>query len=69
MAISVVYIIKKKGMSAVHDIITHTDQYWLNSGSYYVTGGVRAEVEKTYPGSEYDIEVEFITHHGNQSDA
>lgn len=69
MAISVVYIIKKKGTSEVHDIIAHTDQYWLNSGSYYVTGGVRTEIEKVYPVSEYDIELEYITHPGNQSDA
>ena len=69
MAISVVYIIKKKGTSEDHDIIVHSDQYWLNSDSYYVTGGVRDEIEKTYPATEYDIHVQFITHPGNQSDA
>ncbi len=68
MAISVVYIIKKKGTSEVRDIITHTEQYWFNSGSHYVTGGIRAEIEKTYPVAEFDIEVDCITHAGNQSD-
>lgn len=69
MAISVVYTIRKKNQARVHDIITHTDQYWLNSGSYYVTGGVRAEIEKTYPESEFDIDISYTVHPGNQSDA
>ncbi|AFC21533.1 hypothetical protein GAP32_085 [Cronobacter phage vB_CsaM_GAP32] len=67
MAISVVYTIKKKGTSEVRDIITHTDEYWFNSGSYYVNGGIRTELEKTYPESEFDIEVQVLTHSGSQS--
>lgn len=69
MAISVVYTIRRKGQAKVHDIITHTDQYWLNSGSYYVTGGVRSEIEKEYPQKDYNIDIDFIVHPGNQSDA
>lgn len=67
MAISVVYVIKKKGMSAVHDIITHSDEYWFNSGSHYVNGGIRTELEKVYPVSEFDIQVDVLTHAGAQN--
>ena len=68
MAISVVYSIKRKGSSDVIDVITHTDQYWFNSSSYYVSGGMRTELEKVYPESAFDIDVEVLTHVGNQSD-
>ncbi len=68
MAITVVYIIKKKGFNSVHDIVTHSDHNWFQSGSFYVTGGMREELEKTYPKTEFDIEVDVLTHVGNSSD-
>lgn len=68
MAISVVYTIKKIGSVEVTDIVTHTDEYWFESGNYLVTGGIREMLEKKYSPEEYKILVEVLTHPGKNDD-
>lgn len=62
MSISVVYTIKEIGNSLVHDIIVHSDDYWFESGSRLVFGGIRESIEKKYPTDKYKIIVDVLTH-------
>lgn len=62
--IHVVYTITKKKSVRVHDIVTSTEQHWLEGNQ--VTGGIIEAIRKTYPESEFDVEVSTLISTGNQ---
>ena len=62
--IHVVYTITKKNSVRVHDVVACTEQHWLEGNQ--VTGGIIEAIRKTYPESEFDVEVSTLISTGKQ---